>query len=70
MAIDATIRKWGNSFGILLPKEFVERQGFCENEVISVQVVKKADLSRTFGIIHRKATGQGFKEMVRKGWKN
>jgi len=68
MAIEATIKKWGNSFGILLPKDFIERQGLQENEVISVQVVKKADITKSFGTIHRKISGQDFKDMVRQGW--
>jgi antitoxin component of MazEF toxin-antitoxin module len=70
MAINATIKRWGNSFGIILPKEFVENQGFSENEVISLQIVKKADLTRSFGTIGRKAAGQEFKDLVRQGWKN
>jgi antitoxin component of MazEF toxin-antitoxin module len=68
MAIEATIKKWGNSFGILLPKDFIERQGLQENEVISVQVVKKADISKSFGAITRKLSGQDFKDMVKQGW--
>jgi antitoxin component of MazEF toxin-antitoxin module len=70
MAIETTVKKWGNSYGILLPKDFVEKLNIQENEVISVQVVRKADLTRSFGSLNRKISGQDFKDMVRQGWQN
>ena len=68
MAIEATIRKWGNSFGVLLPKNFVERKQLKENDVILIDVVKEADLSDVFGSLKMGMSGQEFKDMVRKGW--
>jgi antitoxin component of MazEF toxin-antitoxin module len=68
MAIDATVKKWGNSFGIILPRDLIEKQCIRENDVIYVQIVKKADLTKDFGMIKRKMSGQEFKDMVRAGW--
>ena len=69
MAVEVKIKKWGNSFGIVLPMEFVEQKKLKENETISIEVVRKADLSDVFGMIKkRKMSGQEFKDMVREGW--
>lgn len=69
MAIEVSIKKWGNSMGIILPKNLVETQHLKENDKIIIQVVKKADFSDIFGLLKkRKMSGQEFKDMVRKGW--
>ena len=69
MAVEVTIKKWGNSKGAIFPKEFLEKQGIKENDRIFVEVVKKVDLSKVFGSLKgTKMTGQQFKDMVRKGW--
>lgn len=68
MAIEVEIKKWGNSIGILLPKSFILEEGLKERDKILVNLVKKADLSRTFGSEKRNITGQEFKDMVREGW--
>jgi antitoxin component of MazEF toxin-antitoxin module len=68
MAVEVTLRKWGNSIGIVFPKEYAEQRGLKPNEKIVVEVTRKADLSRIFGTLPRKMTGQEFKDMVREGW--
>ncbi len=69
MAIEVTVRRWGNSMGVILPKEVVEGGKLKENEKILIEVVKEADLSNLFGSLKRKMSGQEFKDMVREGWK-
>lgn len=68
MAVDAITRKWGNSIGLILPKEYVEKNHIGPNEEVSLELVKKADFSDVFGTLKRKMSGQAFKDMVRKGW--
>ncbi|PIN86172.1 hypothetical protein COV19_06150 [Candidatus Woesearchaeota archaeon CG10_big_fil_rev_8_21_14_0_10_44_13] len=71
MAVEATTRRWGNSIGIILPKEFVEKNHIGPDEGILLELVKKADLSEIFGSLKTKGkrmSGQAFKDMVRKGW--
>jgi len=68
MATEVLIRKWGNSIGVVLPKEFVKDNGLKENEKVLIDVVKEADLTKLFGSLKRKMSGQAFKDMVRKGW--
>jgi len=69
MAIEGIVKKWGNSMGVLIPKEVVEREKIKINEKIIFNIVKKADLTNIFGAIEKKMSGQEFKNMVRKGWK-
>jgi len=69
MAVEITIKKWGNSRGAIFPKDFLEKQGIKENDKIFVEVMKKMDLSRVFGSAPKRTmSGQKFKDMVRKGW--
>ena len=69
MAIKTFTRKWGNSIGVVLPKEFVEKQKIKENQEIIINVIQEADLSNIFGIIKkRKMSGQKMKDLARKEW--
>ena len=65
---EAKIKKWGNSMGIIIPREIVESQRLRENDRIVISIVKEADLSEVFGSLKRKKSGQSFKDEVRKGW--
>jgi len=69
MAIKTFTRKWGNSIGVILPKEFVEKQKIKENQEIIINVIQEADLSNIFGMIKkRKMSGQKMKDLARKEW--
>ena len=67
MAVQTTIKRWGNSMGIILPKNFVDEKNLNENDVVVVNVVKEVDLSRLFNSLKRKISGQKFKDVVREG---
>lgn len=69
MAIEVVLKKWGNSMGVVLPKEMVKREELKENQKLLIEVIKEADLTDIFGTLKRKMSGQEFKDMVRKGWK-
>ena len=73
ISMTATViaRKWGNSLGIALPKELVEKQNIKEGDKLVLPIViKKADLSKIFGSIKTGMKGQKFKDMAREGWGN
>ena len=67
---ETQVKKWGNSLGVILPKELVEKQHLKENDKIDILVVKEADLSDMYGALKGKVkmSGQEFKDFVRKGW--
>ncbi len=69
MAIEVVLKRWGNSMGVVLPKEMVKREELKENQRLLIEVIKEADLTDIFGTLKRKMSGQEFKDMVRKGWK-
>ena len=68
MAIQTSVKKWGNSMGIILPKRFVEEINLQDNDNVIVNIVKEADLRQVFGSLKRKMQGQKFKDLVREGW--
>lgn len=68
MATEVNVRKWGNSMGIVLPKELVAEKGIKEDDKVVIELAKKADLNNLFGSLKREMSGQDFKNMVRKGW--
>ncbi|MBI3034350.1 AbrB/MazE/SpoVT family DNA-binding domain-containing protein [Candidatus Woesearchaeota archaeon] len=66
----ATLRKWGNSLGIVLPKSVIEERQLKEgDEVFLTDVLKVTDLSDFFGKIKTGEPSQKFKDDARKGWK-
>jgi len=70
MALEVKLRKWGNSIGLVLPKEIVADKNLKEDEKIMIEIVRVADLSKIFGSLkQKKMSGQEFKNLVRKGWK-
>lgn len=57
-------RKWGNSLGVLIPKEEVENLNLKENQDIVVDIIKKENpLKELFGSgKHNKITKKEFRE--------
>jgi len=68
MAVEVTLRKWGNSIGGVFPKSFVEEHGLKSEDTVLLEVIKKADLREVFGTLKTKKSSQAFKDEVRKGW--
>lgn len=55
--IKTTIRKWGNSFGVVIPKEIINREGLSEGSetFVSIQPKKFTTAGDIFGILKRKS---------------
>ena len=68
MVLEVKTKRWGNSLGVILPKEMLEKRQLKENEKIGIKVFKEADLTSIFGSFKSKKSGQAFKNMVRRGW--
>lgn len=45
----AKIREWGNSFGIVIPRELVIKEGIKVNDRVNVSIDKKQTLEEFFG---------------------
>ena len=63
----AKLKRWGNSYGVVVPKEVVEKEGLKEGEVVEISVRKASDIRRLFGKYPFKDL-QFEKEEMRKGW--
>ncbi len=64
MAIEVKTKQWGNSIGIIVPRETVERLGIRPEEEIIIEIEKKGNvLKELFGAIQfKKSTSQLLKE--------
>ncbi len=70
MEVEAVVKKWGNSLGVVLPKDLINQEHIEENDRILVDIRKEADLKKIFGTLKTKTTGKEFKEFVKKGWED
>lgn len=70
MATEVTAKKWGNSMGVIIPKEMVEKEHINEGDTFFIERVREIDISASFGALKGKIklSGQEFKDMVREGW--
>ncbi|HLC38335.1 MAG TPA: hypothetical protein VJI71_02675 [Candidatus Norongarragalinales archaeon] len=66
--IDSVVKKWGNSFGVLLSKDVVKREGLSENAHVHVIIARPTRvLKKTFGSLSKKLklSGQEVKNLAR-----
>lgn len=65
--VKVTIKKFGKSAIVVLPKEFLKENNLKVDDEVSLSLIKESDLSDIFGIMKGKLkmTGQEFKNMVR-----
>jgi len=68
--IETKVKRWGNSLGIIIPSQTVEKRKIKENDRINVIIVNDSAkaLSETFGIGKGKIkkSGQEFKDEARR----
>lgn len=67
LEVETTVRKWGNSLGVTLPRDVVDVDGIKENQTVRLLVIKADDtMKRTFGRFRNwKKTGQQLKDEIR-----
>ncbi len=63
-----TVRKWGNSVGVTLPSETVERERIKPNDKLLLNVRKVVPIRELFGTFKTKKSVQQLKDELRKGW--
>ena len=57
--VEAKVRKWGRSFGVVIPKEKAIDEDIKENEVVHLLIGKRTNvLKETFGTLKLKTTTQ------------
>ena len=67
MTIEVKTKKWGNSIGIIIPSETVERLRIKPEEKIVIQIEKKTNVLREmFGSMKSKKSSEQMLQEVRK----
>lgn len=67
--IECTTKKWGNSVGIVLPKDLVDNENIKINEKVVIDIKKVHKAKDFFGMLPNwKADTQKIKNELRKGW--
>jgi antitoxin component of MazEF toxin-antitoxin module len=67
MQAKSKLKRWGNSYGVVVPKEVVEKEGLKEGELVEISVRKAADVGLLFGKYPFKDL-QAQKDAMKKGW--
>lgn len=67
MQAKSKLKRWGNSYGVVVPKEIVEKEGLKEGELVEISIRKAADVRGLFGKYPFKDL-QAQKETMRQGW--
>jgi antitoxin component of MazEF toxin-antitoxin module len=62
------IKKWGNSFGVIIPMKVMQEKKLKVGQTIDVHIEKEITTKSLFGILPRKVSGQEFKDIAKEGW--
>ncbi|MSS74903.1 hypothetical protein EXS73_01675 [Candidatus Pacearchaeota archaeon] len=69
METRATLRRWGNSLGIIIPSEAIQTKQLREGEEITITIGKKDPFKSLFGALkHKKLDAQKIKDQLRDEW--
>ena len=69
--VHARIKKWGNSLGIILPREVVDSEHLRENQEIRFWIMKPVFVKDLFGIAKgklKRPTAEVLKEIRKEIW--
>ncbi len=67
MIAKSRLKRWGNSYGVIVPKRLVEEEGLKEGEEVEVSVSRIVDIKSLRGRFPVENL-QREKEEMRKGW--
>ena len=67
---ESELKIWGNSFGIIVPKEIVKEEKLNEGDKIFLLITKKTDaLRKTFGTAKfKRSTAEILREGDKESW--
>jgi len=65
--VKAKARRWGNSIGLVIPSDIVEKENIRPGKEVEILIPKKTNvLKETFGTMKFKKTAQQMKDELRK----
>lgn len=63
------LKRWGRSFGIVVPMEKIKEENINENEVMEIAITRKNPLKETFGTFKfKKSTQEMLDESDKEAW--
>jgi len=62
------VKEWGNSLGLIIPSEIVNKENIMSNDEITITISKNDSLEDFFGKSKIKKSAQELKDESRKGW--
>ena len=68
MKVRATVRRFGNSLGVVIPTDEAERQGIAAGDEVELEVERKVNLKELFGSLKFSKTAQEMKDEDREAW--
>lgn len=68
METKARTKEWGNSLGIIIPKEIVRKENLKKDDEVIINITKKKNLMGLFGTLKFKKSSQTMKDEARKEW--
>ena len=69
MITKSKLKRWGNSYGVVVPKRLVEEEGLKEGEEVEISLNKIVDIKSLRGRFPIENL-QEAKEEMRKGWRD
>ena len=67
--VNAVVKKWGNSYGVILPIRTVRENNLSENDVIEIKINRKIrNIKSLFGSLKLAKSTQEIKDEMRAGW--
>ncbi len=68
-AIRTKVKSWGNSLGIVIPKEEAKKQIIRKGDEVLIEIKKpKEEIMKLFGSLKLKKSSQELKDEAKKGW--
>lgn len=69
MEVESKIKRWGNSYGVLLSKELIENEMLKENETVVVNIhSKRKNLEKLFGLCKFKKSTKDIIKEIKEGY--
>ena len=68
--VETKVRKWGRSFGVVIPKKKIREEGIKQNETVTLLIGKRINvLKETFGTFKfNKKTQEMLDEIDKESW--
>lgn len=67
-SLQVVVKRIGNSLGVLIPREVVERTGIMEGDTVEIEVTRKVNLREMYGAVSFVKSSQELKDELRGEW--